>query len=70
MNPASPQESAREFEAAGSRCYEMIKAVKNVRLPVWSWWLQAVEHRGGDEKVGMAKLTWAVFPSLGERWVV
>lgn len=58
-----------ECETARSQCYETIKAVKNVRLPVWSWWPQAVEHGGGDEKVGVGMLIWVVYPSLGEKWV-
>jgi len=32
----SLQESTRECETARSQHYETIKAVKNVRLPVWS----------------------------------
>lgn len=47
----------------------MIKAVKNVRLSAWSWWPQAADHRGGNGKVGMGRLTQVAFPSLGERWV-
>jgi len=64
VNSPTPQESAGDCETAGNQCYETIKAVKNVRLPIWSWWLQAAEHRGGNEKAGIEEACTGCFSPL------